>query len=160
MHRDEGRLRSSWSRCGRNQLACLAHLNGCVMNSVCQRAKFALRALSCRSQVTSVVDGYNVCIFAYGQTGSGKTHTVRTRRQSQHKQTSITQNHKHRTAHFGRFSPDCPQRRQTARTNSIARACVRASARSHGLRVGHQACAWEGAYLRGCRWRVPRATAA
>jgi kinesin family protein C2/C3 len=25
---------------------------------------------------TSVVDGYNVCIFAYGQTGSGKTHTM------------------------------------------------------------------------------------
>ena len=26
--------------------------------------------------VTSVLDGYNVCIFAYGQTGSGKTHTM------------------------------------------------------------------------------------
>eukprot|EP00899_Mesostigma_viride_P011052 jgi/Mesvir1/19949/Mv13209-RA.3 len=26
--------------------------------------------------VTSVVDGYNVCIFAYGQTGSGKTFTM------------------------------------------------------------------------------------
>ena len=26
--------------------------------------------------VTSVVDGFNVCIFAYGQTGSGKTHTM------------------------------------------------------------------------------------
>jgi len=26
--------------------------------------------------VTSVVDGYNACIFAYGQTGSGKTHTM------------------------------------------------------------------------------------
>ena len=26
--------------------------------------------------VTSVMDGYNVCIFAYGQTGSGKTHTM------------------------------------------------------------------------------------
>ena len=26
--------------------------------------------------VTSVVDGYNVCIFAYGQTGSGKTYTM------------------------------------------------------------------------------------
>jgi len=25
--------------------------------------------------VTSVVDGFNACIFAYGQTGSGKTHT-------------------------------------------------------------------------------------
>jgi len=25
---------------------------------------------------TSVLDGYNVCIFAYGQTGSGKTHTM------------------------------------------------------------------------------------
>jgi Cdc6-like AAA superfamily ATPase len=23
--------------------------------------------------LTSVLDGYNVCIFAYGQTGSGKT---------------------------------------------------------------------------------------
>eukprot|EP00906_Rhabdomonas_costata_P011722 RCo016688 len=26
--------------------------------------------------ITSVLDGYNVCIFAYGQTGSGKTYTV------------------------------------------------------------------------------------
>jgi kinesin family protein C2/C3 len=26
--------------------------------------------------VTSVMDGYNVCIFAYGQTGSGKTFTM------------------------------------------------------------------------------------
>ncbi len=26
--------------------------------------------------VTSVMDGYNCCIFAYGQTGSGKTHTM------------------------------------------------------------------------------------
>nr|CCA14324.1 kinesinlike protein putative [Albugo laibachii Nc14] len=26
--------------------------------------------------VTSILDGYNVCIFAYGQTGSGKTHTM------------------------------------------------------------------------------------
>merc|ERR1719238_743588 len=26
--------------------------------------------------VTSVLDGYNVCVFAYGQTGSGKTHTM------------------------------------------------------------------------------------
>ena len=26
--------------------------------------------------VTSVLDGYNVCIFAYGQTGSGKTFTM------------------------------------------------------------------------------------
>eukprot|EP01029_Cantina_marsupialis_P017232 TRINITY_DN3864_c0_g2_i7.p1 TRINITY_DN3864_c0_g2~~TRINITY_DN3864_c0_g2_i7.p1 ORF type:complete len:938 (-),score=237.67 TRINITY_DN3864_c0_g2_i7:371-3184(-) len=26
--------------------------------------------------VTSVIDGYNACIFAYGQTGSGKTHTM------------------------------------------------------------------------------------
>eukprot|EP01005_Ploeotia_sp_CARIB1_P000601 NODE_17_length_2831_cov_453.213757_g16_i0.p1 GENE.NODE_17_length_2831_cov_453.213757_g16_i0~~NODE_17_length_2831_cov_453.213757_g16_i0.p1 ORF type:complete len:871 (+),score=184.65 NODE_17_length_2831_cov_453.213757_g16_i0:314-2614(+) len=26
--------------------------------------------------VTSILDGYNVCVFAYGQTGSGKTHTM------------------------------------------------------------------------------------
>jgi hypothetical protein len=26
--------------------------------------------------VTSVLDGYNVCIFAYGQTGSGKTFSM------------------------------------------------------------------------------------
>jgi len=26
--------------------------------------------------VTTVLDGYNVCIMAYGQTGSGKTHTM------------------------------------------------------------------------------------
>ncbi|XP_005099275.1 kinesin-like protein KIFC3 [Aplysia californica] len=26
--------------------------------------------------ISSVLDGYNVCIFAYGQTGSGKTHTM------------------------------------------------------------------------------------
>lgn len=26
--------------------------------------------------VTSVMDGYNVCIFAYGQTGSGKVNTT------------------------------------------------------------------------------------
>lgn len=26
--------------------------------------------------VSSVLDGYNVCIFAYGQTGSGKTWTM------------------------------------------------------------------------------------
>eukprot|EP01083_Nonionella_stella_P005950 17178_1 len=26
--------------------------------------------------ITSVLDGYNVCIFAYGQTGSGKTYTM------------------------------------------------------------------------------------
>ena len=26
--------------------------------------------------VTSVLDGFNVCVFAYGQTGSGKTHTM------------------------------------------------------------------------------------
>merc|ERR1712232_1218414 len=29
-----------------------------------------------RPLATSVLDGYNVCIFAYGQTGSGKTHTM------------------------------------------------------------------------------------
>eukprot|EP00668_Euglena_longa_P034863 GGOE01044756.1.p1 GENE.GGOE01044756.1~~GGOE01044756.1.p1 ORF type:complete len:637 (+),score=228.55 GGOE01044756.1:161-2071(+) len=29
-----------------------------------------------RPLVTSVMDGYNVCIFAYGQTGSGKTYTM------------------------------------------------------------------------------------
>ena len=29
--------------------------------------------------VTSVLDGFNVCIFAYGQTGSGKTHTMQVR---------------------------------------------------------------------------------
>ncbi|KAK9866510.1 hypothetical protein WJX84_001895 [Apatococcus fuscideae] len=28
------------------------------------------------SVVTSVLDGYSVCLFAYGQTGSGKTHTM------------------------------------------------------------------------------------
>lgn len=26
--------------------------------------------------ITSVLDGFNVCIFAYGQTGSGKTFTM------------------------------------------------------------------------------------
>ena len=26
--------------------------------------------------ITSVLDGFNVCIFAYGQTGSGKTWTM------------------------------------------------------------------------------------
>ena len=26
--------------------------------------------------LTSLLDGYNVCIVAYGQTGSGKTHTM------------------------------------------------------------------------------------
>lgn len=29
-----------------------------------------------RPLVTSILDGYSVCIFAYGQTGSGKTHTM------------------------------------------------------------------------------------
>ncbi|XP_028252498.1 kinesin-like protein KIF25 [Parambassis ranga] len=29
-----------------------------------------------RSLLTSLLDGYNVCIMAYGQTGSGKTHTM------------------------------------------------------------------------------------
>ncbi|GJQ13818.1 hypothetical protein GpartN1_g5609.t1 [Galdieria partita] len=28
------------------------------------------------SLITSVMDGYNVCLFAYGQTGSGKTYTM------------------------------------------------------------------------------------
>ncbi|KAL1328943.1 hypothetical protein AAHE18_12G005000 [Arachis hypogaea] len=28
------------------------------------------------SMVTSVLDGYNVCIFAYGPTGAGKTFTM------------------------------------------------------------------------------------
>ena len=32
--------------------------------------------------VTSVLDGFNVCIFAYGQTGSGKTHTMEGSRES------------------------------------------------------------------------------
>lgn len=26
--------------------------------------------------LTSLLDGYNICIMAYGQTGSGKTHTM------------------------------------------------------------------------------------
>ena len=26
--------------------------------------------------ITSILDGYNGCIFAYGQTGSGKTYTI------------------------------------------------------------------------------------
>jgi hypothetical protein len=26
--------------------------------------------------ITSMLDGFNVCIFAYGQTGSGKTYTM------------------------------------------------------------------------------------
>merc|ERR1712226_1026064 len=26
--------------------------------------------------MTSLLDGYNICIMAYGQTGSGKTHTM------------------------------------------------------------------------------------
>ena len=30
----------------------------------------------CQDLVTSVLDGYNVCMFAYGQTGSGKTFTM------------------------------------------------------------------------------------
>lgn len=29
-----------------------------------------------KALVTSVIDGYHVCIFAYGQTGSGKTYTM------------------------------------------------------------------------------------
>ena len=29
--------------------------------------------------LTSLLDGYNVCIMAYGQTGSGKTHTMLSR---------------------------------------------------------------------------------
>jgi kinesin family protein C2/C3 len=29
-----------------------------------------------QSLMTSVIDGYNVCIIAYGQTGSGKTYTM------------------------------------------------------------------------------------
>ena len=35
-----------------------------------------LLALQVSPLVTSVLDGYNVCIFAYGQTGSGKTFTM------------------------------------------------------------------------------------
>ena len=30
----------------------------------------------CESLMTSVLDGFNVCIFAYGQSGTGKTHTM------------------------------------------------------------------------------------
>lgn len=29
-----------------------------------------------KTVITSVLDGYNVCVFAYGQTGSGKTYTM------------------------------------------------------------------------------------
>lgn len=29
-----------------------------------------------RSEIQSILDGYNVCVFAYGQTGSGKTYTM------------------------------------------------------------------------------------
>ena len=30
----------------------------------------------CESLMTSVLDGFNVCVFAYGQSGTGKTHTM------------------------------------------------------------------------------------
>ena len=47
--------------------------------------------------VTSVMDGYNVCIFAYGQTGSGKTYVgVRWRQHAnKNKKKMITQKNTH-----------------------------------------------------------------
>uniref|UniRef100_A0A3P8S6W8 Kinesin family member 25 n=1 Tax=Amphiprion percula TaxID=161767 RepID=A0A3P8S6W8_AMPPE len=37
-----------------------------------------------KSLLTSLLDGYNVCIMAYGQTGSGKTHTMMGSQLEQH----------------------------------------------------------------------------
>ena len=41
-----------------------------------RRLRLLRRTEDVRQLVTSVLDGYNVCVFAYGQTGSGKTHTM------------------------------------------------------------------------------------
>jgi kinesin family protein 25 len=38
----------------------------------CQEAVFD----EVQPMLTSLLDGYNICIMAYGQTGSGKTHTM------------------------------------------------------------------------------------
>lgn len=52
-------------------LVVMAPVTVLTLDSICFQVFSEVEAL-----VTSVLDGYNVCIMAYGQTGSGKTFTM------------------------------------------------------------------------------------
>eukprot|EP00736_Rhodelphis_marinus_P010516 Rmarinus@m.15216 len=84
----KGEKRAVVEATGDQELCFLTEGSGSALGSEVQRKQYEFDAVfahdatqdsifsEVESLVTSVVDGYNVCIFAYGQTGSGKTHTM------------------------------------------------------------------------------------